>query len=273
MEFTVPISRQAKRNILDHLLMRLQSIEGDADLMSFLNRVWPLAEMPSEDGRFATADGDIHKHMVMNDDWTIEELYVRRLRLLDGADEIFERFLNALVHPLVRRDATERVKAAHDINQFLVQDGYRFVQTGEPDNPLFELTGGGGKYEIVQRPYVEQVANVLRAYGVSCFYDNYEVHSLWGKNLVEHLQEVYGGTARYCLMFISEAYAQKVWPTHERRSAFDAAMQRRVEYILPVRFDNTVVPGLSPSVHYLNATDYPPADLAMVVLRKMGRIQ
>ena len=64
----MPISRQTKRKILDHLLMKGRSIEGDADLMSFLNRVWPLAELPSEDGRFSTADGDIHKHMVMNDD-------------------------------------------------------------------------------------------------------------------------------------------------------------------------------------------------------------
>ena len=60
-----------------------------------------------------------------------------------------------------------------------------------------------------------------------------------GENLVEHLQE---------------------------------AIQRRIEYILPVRFDNTVVPGLSPSVHYLNAADYGPDELAVVLLKKMGRI-
>ncbi len=245
--------------------------------MSFLNRVWPLDEMESEDYRFRTAAGDIHKHMVMNDDWTVEELYVRRLGLLDGSDDVFERFLGAYVHPLVRRDVTERANAANELNQLLASDGYQLVPTGTPENPIFELAGGAGRYEVVlsfageQRTYVEGVANVLRQYGVTCFYDNYEVHTLWGKNLVEHLQQVYGGTARFCVMFISNAYAQKVWPTHERRSAFDAAIQRRTEYILPVRFDQTVVPGLSPSIHYLNAADYDPPSLAMMLLRKMGR--
>lgn len=274
----MPLTRQTKRKILDTLLMHSEQIEGDADLMSFLNRIWPLDEMPSEDHRFSTAAGDIHKHMVMNDDWTVEELYVRRLHLLDGTDDVFERFLSAYVHPLVRRDVTERTNAASQLNSLMASDGFQLVPTGAPDNPIFELAGSSGRYEIVlsfageQRSYVEGVANVLRQYGVTCFYDYYEVHTLWGKNLVEHLQQVYGGAARFCVMFISDAYAQKVWPTHERRSAFDAAIQRRVEYILPVRFDQTVVPGLSPSVHYLNAAEYDPTSLAMILLRKMGRI-
>jgi hypothetical protein len=274
----MPLTRQTKLKILDTLLMRSQPIEGDADLMSFLNRVWPLDEMPSEDDRFRNAAGDIHKHMVMNDDWTVEELYVRRLHLLDGTDDVFERFLSAYVHPLVRRDVTERTNAAGQLNSLMASDGFQLVPTGAPDNPIFELSGSSGRYEIVlsfageQRGYVEGVANVLRQYGVTCFYDYYEVHTLWGKNLLEHLQQVYGGAARFCVMFISDAYAQKVWPTYERRSAFDAAIQRRVEYILPVRFDQTVVPGLSPSVHYLNAAEYEPTSLATILLRKMGRI-
>ncbi len=73
------LTRQAKQTILDAILMREERVEGDTDLISFLNRVWPLDEMPSEDGRFRTASADIYKHMIMNDDWSIEELYVRRL--------------------------------------------------------------------------------------------------------------------------------------------------------------------------------------------------
>jgi len=55
---------------------------------------------------------------------------------------------------------------------------------------------------------------------------------------------------------------QKVWPTHERRSAFDNAIQRGVEDMLLIRFEQTVVPGLSPSVHYLNAAEYDSTSLA-----------
>ena len=61
-------TRQAKQQILDAILLRTEPVEGSADLMSFLGRVWPLEQMPSEDHRFKTASGDIHKHMIMNDD-------------------------------------------------------------------------------------------------------------------------------------------------------------------------------------------------------------
>jgi hypothetical protein len=83
--------------------------------------------------------------------------------------------------------------------------------------------GVGGEYEVVlsfageDREYVEKVAHILRTNEVSVFYDNYEEASLWGKDLVEHLHKVYSGSARFCVMFISKHYAEKVWPTHERR--------------------------------------------------------
>ncbi len=258
--------------------MRPEPIEGDSELISFLNRIWPLDQMPSEDHRFKTASGDIHKHMVMNDDWTVEELFTRRLGLINSEDDVFGRFLETYVHPLVRRDPTARTNAANVINRLLSPTGQQLIQTGVVNDPRYELSGSAGGYEVVlsfageQRAYVEHVAEMMRTHGVTCFYDNYETHTLWGKNLVEHLQQVYGGTARFCVMFVSEDYAAKVWPTHERRSAFDAAIQRRTEYILPVRFDQTVVPGLSPSIHYLNAAEYQPHELARVLLRKLGRI-
>ena len=136
-------TRQAKQQILDAILMRSEEVEGSTDLMSFLGRVWPLEQMPSEDGRFKTASGDIHKHMVMNDDWTTEELYTRRLALIDAQDDVFERFLTAYVHPLVRRDVTLRYQAVAELNPLLGQHGYQFTQTGQIDNPRYELSGSG----------------------------------------------------------------------------------------------------------------------------------
>lgn len=70
-----------------------------------------------------------------------------------------------------------------------------------------------------QRAYVEKVAAALRRRGIRPFYDDYEQAVLWGKDLYEHLDWVYQKAARYCVLFASEAYARKVWTTHERRSA------------------------------------------------------
>ena len=42
------------------------------------------------------------------------------------------------------------------------------------------------------------------------------------------------------------------------------------EYLLPVRFDDTPVPGLPDSVHYLRAEEYSSVALATVIAQKLG---
>jgi hypothetical protein len=102
-----------------------------------------------------------------------------------------------------------------------------------------------------QRSEAEGIADHLQAAGVTVFYDAYEQVDLWGKNLYDHLAVVYQHKARYCLMLVSAAYAAKVWTTHERQSAQARALTQNTEYILPVRFDDTDVPGLLQTVGYV----------------------
>lgn len=45
--------------------------------------------------------------------------------------------------------------------------------------------------------------------GVKGFYDNHGTVNLWGKDLAGHLDNYLSKASRYCLMFISEAYAAK----------------------------------------------------------------
>ena len=42
------------------------------------------------------------------------------------------------------------------------------------------------------------------------------------------------------------------------------------EYVLPVRFDDTPVPGLPEGVIYVQAKDYSPAELAAIIAQKLG---
>jgi TIR domain-containing protein len=121
-----------------------------------------------------------------------------------------------------------------------------------------------------QRTYVEKAAAALRRRGIRTFYDDYEKASLWGKDLYEHLDWVYQKAARYCVLFASEAYAAKVWTTHERRSAQARALQEGQEYVLPVRFDDTEIPGLRPTVMYVEASSTTPAALAKLIAKKLG---
>lgn len=87
------------------------------------------------------------------------------------------------------------------------------------------IIGAMFEYDIVlsfageQRAQVERVAECLRLAGVKVFYDAYEKSDLWGKDLYQHLSEVYQKKARYCIVFASKDYANKAWTNHELRSA------------------------------------------------------
>jgi hypothetical protein len=121
-----------------------------------------------------------------------------------------------------------------------------------------------------QRSYVVHVAEILRDSGIKVFYDDYEKTALWGKDLYSHLDYVYRTASRFCVVFISEAYARKVWTNHERESAQARALEENQEYVLPVRFDQTDVPGLRPTIGYLDLAEIGPADLAQRIQEKLG---
>ena len=114
------------------------------------------------------------------------------------------------------------------------------------------------EYDVVlsfageDRQHVEALAELLAANRYKVFYDKYDRAQLWGKNLYTHLSAIYKDKARYCVMFLSEHYARKLWTNHERESAQARAFEENEEYILPVRLDDTEVPGILRTVGYLD---------------------
>jgi hypothetical protein len=124
-------------------------------------------------------------------------------------------------------------------------------------------------YAAEQRSYVQRVAERLADLGMMYFYDRDHDGELWGRDLIEDLQQIFEHRARYCVMFVSSEYASKVWPTHEKCAALTRALREKAEYVLPVRFDQTVLPGLSGSIAYLSAQDMTPEQLADTIFRKV----
>ena len=115
-----------------------------------------------------------------------------------------------------------------------------------------------------ERPYVEAVAGHLKAAGVRVFYDAYEKVRLWGRDLAEEFQQIYFAKSEYVVMFVSRSYVQKIWPNHEKRAALAAALRANREYVLPVRFDDTELPGLNPTVCFVDARTTSERELADV---------
>ena len=141
--------------------------------------------------------------------------------------------------------------------------------------PLEHKTKNDYQYDIAfsfageDRNYVEQVAKFLNDHGVSLFYDTYEQIDLWGKDLYVHLDEVYRLRSKYCVIFISKFYKDKLWTNHERGSAQVRAFQENKEYILPARFDDTEVPGIRPTIGYINLQELSPEKFGFLILDKI----
>ncbi len=102
------------------------------------------------------------------------------------------------------------------------------------------------------RDYAEELAALLKGKGVRIFYDKYEQSQLWGKDLYQHLQKVYRDSAEYCVIFISRAYLKKMWTKHELKQAQERAFQENREYILPLKLDDTKLPGMSETTGYID---------------------
>ncbi len=123
-------------------------------------------------------------------------------------------------------------------------------------------------YASEQREYVDEVAHILQTKGIKCWYDQFYQSQLWGTDLAEYLQKVYYDHSDYCIMFISKDYVSKAWPSHERKSAIARQIKQFGDYILPVIFDDSEVPGLQSSIGYLDARKTSPKEVANSFLEK-----
>jgi hypothetical protein len=92
---------------------------------------------------------------------------------------------------------------------------------------------------------------------------------LWGKDLYQHLDEIYRLEASYCIVFISHAYISKPWTKHELKSAQARAFREDREYILPVRLDEAEVPGILSTAGYIDGRRHTPEELATLILHKL----
>ena len=119
------------------------------------------------------------------------------------------------------------------------------------------------------RQYVEKVASKLSELGISVFYDAYEQANLWGKDLYQHLNDVYKNKCQYCIVFISKWYAEKLWTKHELKAAQTRAFNENKEYILPVKFDDTEVPGVNSTVGYIDCNKVSAEQLALLAAQKL----
>src|SRR5262249_15569757 len=66
-----------------------------------------------------------------------------------------------------------------------------------------------------------------------------------------------------------KAYAKKLWTRHELKQAQARAFEENREYILPVRIDDTKLPGLNATTAYMDARRHDATALALLLCKKL----
>jgi hypothetical protein len=93
-------------------------------------------------------------------------------------------------------------------------------------------------------------ARLLVSKNITVLRDEYVAPELWGKDVVNHLVNIYSRKAHYCIMLISGYYPLRKWTEVERSSAQERAFRDADEYILPIRLDDSEVPGIAETTGY-----------------------
>lgn len=120
------------------------------------------------------------------------------------------------------------------------------------------------------RPRAEELARRLRDAGVRVFYDSFYPEMLWGKDLAVFFADIYRRSAKYCVIFASREYNDRMWTNHERQHATARALEERGrEYILPIKVEDVEIPGIAPTIGYVSLANYSIADIANMLVKKL----
>jgi len=136
------ISNKNKHDIFSTILSQRDPFKADeyGGVIEFLNTVWDLQSMPSEDSRFKDAEGDVIQHTINNDDWEIDYLFKDRLKLFEN-EETFIRFIEAVVSPQFRASDDEILNFVVLINDVLEKDKLQLSITEYNDDgyPIYTI--------------------------------------------------------------------------------------------------------------------------------------
>lgn len=150
------ITELTKRNIFDELI-NTEGLTwyGRLDDIRFLNRLYKLKELPSNDSRYTDMEGDINQHCLFNNDWG-DWWFVGDPRLaLYEDDEKFLNFVCEMIHPVVRNNEEETVKLLKLFNDNLAGDGieltpFKYI-SGKPIFKAIEIGNNTVIFENIEK--------------------------------------------------------------------------------------------------------------------------
>lgn len=138
---------------------------GRLEEIEFLERLYDLENMASNDPRHSNAKGDIIRHTINNDDfpycWVFQD---DRFELNKGSDETFLRFMCEIFHPLVRDEKKKWEQFLNKVNALIRADGYE----------LYVKQYISGRAEYGYRLYGADVADMMEKEAIRDLIDEFK---------------------------------------------------------------------------------------------------
>jgi len=119
-----------------------------------------------------------------------------------------------------------------------------------------------------KKDYVGKVTKYIQSKGIKVWFYVFKEVNLWGKNMVDEFDKLFTEKAKYCVVFISKEYVEKVWPNLEKQF-IQSRWIKDPEYLLPVRFDNILVIGIPDTIAYINIQNKTPEEFGDNLIQKI----
>ena len=129
------------------------------------------------------------------------------------------------------------------------------------------LSFPGERREFV-RAVAEHLATVIPR--VSILYDEWYEAEFARPNLDTYLQELYRKQSELIAVFICAHYEQKNWCGLEWRAIREVIMDRRDASVMPLRFDDTEIPGLFANDGYIWIGEREPGAIGDLILQRLN---
>lgn len=172
--------------------------------------------------------------------------------------DIIDEKISYIVKKAMEINPTKRYQTIEELKQDLLRQEYLY-------DVALSFAGE-------DRSYAEIIANKLKNRGIKVFYDKFETANLWGKDLFQYLSHIYKDNAKYCVIFISDAYKQKMWTRHELRNAQNRSFLENKEYILPIFLENVELDGLNDTIGYVKASEFSESEIVDLIIEKVNKI-
>lgn len=121
-----------------------------------------------------------------------------------------------------------------------------------------------------QRRLARAFAERLDASGYAIFFDEFYEAELWAADLTVALADIYALHARWCLVLVSADYLKKPWTNIERQNALYRFMQEKHGYLLCLYLDDSKLPGLPPTIGYIDFRGKTEEHVFQLLLQKLG---